>query len=1246
MAAAMAELRALFCEALECPSEEERRAFLDRVCGDDRELRSRIEALLAAHQEAGAFLERPASPPTGLWEEPAPVEPPGATIGPYVLIERLGEGGMGVVYRAEQTQPVHRKVALKIIKPGMDTEQVVARFELERQALALMDHHNIARVLDAGATAAGRPYFVMDLVEGVPITAYCDQNHLAIAERLDLFVLVCRAVQHAHQKGIIHRDLKPSNVLVTLQDGVPVPRIIDFGVAKATGQGLAADATLTGLAQVVGTPLYMSPEQADDSAHDIDTRSDVYSLGVLLYELLTGTTPFEPDSDHKASFVELRRLLREQDPPAPSTRLSALSDADRSSVSANRHSDPCHLGRAVHGELDWIVMKCLEKDRARRYDSVSGLADDLMRYLTDQPVEAGPPSRLYRLAKFARRNHVALLTVGLVVLSLLAGSAVSTWQAVEARKARRATAAALAIAQRQRETARRAVDEMYTQVAQKWLSREGGLTPLQKEFLEKALAFYEDFAREQADDPGARAEAARAAARVGEIRDQLGQSAGAMESYRKALDIFRRLAAQFPDRPEYRREVAHCLDEIGHLQKTLGRTKDAESASRDALDLREQLAKAPGTPDDRADLADSLQRLGVLLEETDRTDVAERAELRAADLLDRLVAEFPREVRYQDLLATTENDLGVLYDHNDQNGKVEARYRRVLDLRLRLAAADPADPGQQLELARCYHNNAAFQQSLYRPARAVEEYRHALPIEEKLVADHPDRPRYRSLLTGTLNALAWAFSTIGRLDDAEQAIRRSLDVAEKLAGDFPDVLEYRRRASLVLVDLGAILVQRGLNREARGVYERAYKIDKQLVAEHPDLVGCREAFVATCYQAAVNYATMTGREAGDVARARELARESVAFLALPPQGEGPGMWKGLALAEYRAGDLEAALKAETRALEIRKFRGYNYDWLLLALIHFGRGNRDLGRAWFGRAYLAKAAAGTWGGEPDLRRLGAEAEVLLREFIPKRPEDLRLAWSILLEDHRRRLGPTHPETLNAMDQLADQLAQGGQDRQAATLFEEVRRIDPGRYELGDGTAWGPWFPLAVLKLRAADRGGFGAVVDEMYRRFEGTKEPIIAGHVARLWTLLPGASAELARLLDLARVAVAGEADNPWFLLARGAVEYRAGQYRAAVETLTLALSRQAYPAGRVQTQSILAMAHARLGDLEAARRVLAGADHALALATATTEIDQYGFPRGWHWREAAMAQILYREAEGVLLDAAFPADPFAHRTGS
>jgi len=432
----------IFLEAVERPTPSERADFLARACGDDPALRDRIEGLIASHEQAGTFLEGALFDPSASAGAPL-VEGPGTRIGPYELVKAIGEGGMGTVYLAEQARPVRRRVALKVIKPGMDSRQVIARFEAERQALAMMDHPNIARVLDAGTTEAGLPYFVMDLVDGIPITDYCDRARLSVAERLELFGSVCRAVQHAHQKGVIHRDLKPSNVLVTLVDGAAVPKVIDFGVAKAIGDPLIEGTLLTGVQQIVGTPLYMSPEQAGISGMDVDTRSDVYSLGVLLYELLTGTTPIDRESFRKAADDEIRRVVREQDPPTPSNRLSTLGET-LLAVSGNRQSDPRRLGHTLRGELDWVVMKALEKDRGRRYESAGDFAADLSRYLADRPVEARRPSRAYLLRKFVRRNRGRVAALGLIVGLGMALAVAVGWQAAE-RAARRAeTAGAVA----------------------------------------------------------------------------------------------------------------------------------------------------------------------------------------------------------------------------------------------------------------------------------------------------------------------------------------------------------------------------------------------------------------------------------------------------------------------------------------------------------------------------------------------------------------------------------------------------------------------------------------------------------------------------------------------------------------------------------------------------------------------------------------------------------------------------------
>jgi WD40 repeat protein/serine/threonine protein kinase len=426
--------RELFLHAVGKLPAEQWDAYVAEACGPDADLQRQVEHLLKVHREAGSFLERPAAGVgiTGAFapgpedETAGPPEGTGTLIGPYRLLEQIGEGGFGVVYMAEQQQPVRRKVALKVLKPGMDTQQVVARFEAERQALALMDHPNIARVFDGGATASGRPYFVMELVRGAPITEHCDRNHLAPRERLELFPSVCAAVQHAHQKGIIHRDLKPSNVLVTEHDVTAVVKVIDFGIAKALGQQLTDRTLCTGFTQMLGTPAYMAPEQAGLSGLDVDTRSDVYSLGVLLYELLTGTTPFDQERFRRAGYDEICRIIREEEPPRPSTRVSTLGQA-ASTVCGCRQSDPGHLRQLLRGEVDWIVMKCLDKDRNRRYETANGLARDIERYLRDEPVLACPPSAGYRLRKLIRRNRRTVLAGAIVLVALLAATAISTW---------------------------------------------------------------------------------------------------------------------------------------------------------------------------------------------------------------------------------------------------------------------------------------------------------------------------------------------------------------------------------------------------------------------------------------------------------------------------------------------------------------------------------------------------------------------------------------------------------------------------------------------------------------------------------------------------------------------------------------------------------------------------------------------------------------------------------------------------
>jgi serine/threonine protein kinase/tetratricopeptide (TPR) repeat protein len=870
---AMSE-RELFIAALAKGDPAERSAYLDHACAGDAALRRRVERLLHIAEDAGSFLEKPASAPAGTGAY-SPGEPgmsgPGGTppanaggsaevagtrIGPYKLLQEIGEGGMGTVWLAEQQEPVRRRVALKVIKAGMDSAQVVARFEAERQALALMEHPHIAKVFDGGTTAGVRPFFVMELVKGIPITRYCDEHRLTPRQRLELFVPVCQAIQHAHQKGIIHRDVKPSNVLVAPYDGQPVVKVIDFGVAKATGQRLTERTLFTGFGAVVGTLEYMSPEQAELNNQDIDTRSDVYSLGVLLYELLTGTTPLTKERLKQTPFPELLRLIREEEPPRPSTRLS--SSETLPAIAAARQTEPAKLTKLLRGELDWIVMKALEKDRGRRYETANGLAHDVERYLREEPVQAGPPGAGYRLKKFVRRNKGRVAAAAAMLVLLLAGTAVSLWQAVRATYAegkataeqqktqaalaqvtaeQRKTGAALAMETAAKKQTVKALDTLTADVVERLFAQQPVLGDEDKAVLRKVLGLYEGFTRQLGDTAEARELRAGGYLKVGALRARLGQYREAVEATCQARDRFAQLAAEFRDVPDHRGSLALSQNNLALQLGHLGRYAEAETACRQALALLERLVTDfPRVPDYRGVLARSYTTLGTIVSVRGKRvgPEIEAGHRRAAGLLEKLAARFPHVRQFRHDLAQSHFWRGLLLQDQGRYADAEPEFKECLTIMEKLVAETHGAARYRLDLAGAQANLGELFLHQRRYAEAESAFRKSLALAAKLVDEFPLVPEYRNCLAFCHHKLGmWLHHHGMKYAEVEASYRKALELREKLVVELPTP-EYREGLAAVLRSLGMLLKELKKDAEAETAYRRALDLRQKLAAEFPE----------------------------------------------------------------------------------------------------------------------------------------------------------------------------------------------------------------------------------------------------------------------------------------------------------------------------------------------------------------------------------------------------------------------------
>jgi len=824
------DAKEIFLAAVEKPAPDERAAFLDAACAGDAALRRRVEALLQAHDDSGGILGEPTADPVTTVDSGADQDDAiGARLGPYKLLQRLGEGGMGAVYLAEQEEPVRRRVAVKIVKANADSAHILGRFEQERQALALMDHPNIAKVFDAGKVDShpgadalpgtswqGRPYFVMELVKGIPITRYCDQERLSPRERLQLLIPVCQAVQHAHQKGIIHRDLKPSNVIVALYDGKPIPKVIDFGVAKATGQKLTERTMFTEVGQIIGTLEYMAPEQAELNNLDIDTRSDIYSLGVILYELLTGAPPFTGKQLRSAAFNEMLRMIREVDPPRPSTKLSHSEELP--SIAAKRKLEPRKLTRLMHGDLDWIVMKALEKDRGRRYETATGLAMDLERYLHDDPVLAGPPGAGYRLHKFLRRNRGPVLAATLVLLALVLGVVLSSWQAFRAMQAEASAlrAEGQAVAQKRRADEEVAVARAVSEFLRNDLLSQadpraqagGAQNPVGnvtlRTILDRAAARIPGRFREQP-----LVEAA--------IRETIGTAYHGLGEYDLAQLHLEAAAAAYRDTLGGGDVVTlACEHNLAHLYKEQGQYAKAEALCLKTLETcRQKLG--PDFP------------LTLMCQSTLANVYYCQGQHKKAEPLYLQTLEICRQKLGDSdpLTLMAQDNLAVCYRAQHKYAQAEPLYLKSLEVKRQQGGAE------DVETLSIQHNLAVLYHAQGRFAEAEALYRKTLESRrQKLGADHP-----HTLLTQ--HFLATLYNDQRRYEEAEPLYRKTLESRrQKLGPDHADTLRSQN-------DLASHYWARGQYARAEPLRAEALEIlNRKLGADHPDTLECQHNLAA------------------------------------------------------------------------------------------------------------------------------------------------------------------------------------------------------------------------------------------------------------------------------------------------------------------------------------------------------------------------------------------------------------------
>jgi serine/threonine protein kinase len=1230
--------REIFIAALQKSDPADRAAFLDQACADDQIMRARVGQLLQKNEQAGSFLEAPAPglPDTGAFL----TESLGSLIGPYKLLEKLGEGGMGTVWIAEREQPKHR-VALKLIKPGMDSKQIIRRFDAERQALALMSHNNIAKMLDAGTTESGGPYFVMELVKGVPITKYCDETHASVQERLNLFIPVCLAVQHAHQKGIIHRDIKPSNVLVCIEDGKPVPKVIDFGVAKALHQPLTEGTLHTAFNQVVGTLEYMSPEQAELNALDIDTRADIYALGVLLFELLTGSTPITRQELKQVAVAGMLRKIKETEPRKPSTRLSESKETI-ANLAALRRTDPSRLMKDVRGDLDWIVLKCLESDRTRRYETANALAREIERHLSNESVEARPPTARYRLSKFVRRNKGPVLAAVMVLLALIIGVIGTTWQMVRANdlrdiadeKTQNALDAAESekkakITAEERENETKAVlyfvsNYIFAAARQKTVERGLGPDVKLADAVKAALPFIEkSFTHQPLIEARLRNTVGLSFQFMGDDKNAIVQWEMARTTYTKELGVGHQLtletthnlANSYAESGQSDIALKIRLEVLDRAKETLGPHHWLTLRSMDAVGMsqlqRFNFGDAIKTHEDALKLmkeylgSDHPDTLRCMLNLANDY-IASGRQSDGVQLLESALGIMRVKIPNKELTLNCMNNLANVY--RDQN-----RHADCMRLRKELAEIAKVSYGSEhpttlvwmLNLASEYH-------ALERITEAIQIQEFTLPLlREKLGPDHR-----RTLLN--MDNLATCYRSLKRFDDAAKLHKEVWEIRKKQLGlDHPDTVSSMDKVAVDYYSLSE-------NNEALKLFEEArYLRESKLGRDHIDTL-------TSIVNLALCYSTI-----GKKNKAIELLEPALPVLRkkYPTHNTTLNCMQNLAKDYKDVGRTEDALKLEEELLPIRKTRlGVDHRLTLVSMNNLALTYRAVGR------------------NADALKLFEELLSIRKGKLPANHDDIlanmtdialcyrdlgRYAEAAkLLEEtltlRKAKLGPDHPNTLATMDQLAVCYGRLQRYPESIKLLEQIVEIT--KHKLGSDhiDTLGRMVNLAIeynsvsrpndaiklneealsiLRARHPDHSftfnsiSTKAEILSALERYEDSLkvfEEALAIRTAKLgpnhpdtlndmsglaWLLANCPNSKLrdpSRALELAKQAVKHPSNDPLYLSTLGLAYYRTDHWKEAITTLMIAVERNH---GAINEDGfLLAMAHWQLGHDQEAKK--------------------------------------------------------------